>query len=330
MIALLHGLLPTEPEGLPLRVELPPVPEAKFGQVQSYRLQFERPHHLLGANVARIGGRTIKFKPSWTGERVNAGPVGPDGSVLLCRDSTDIAYRRSYSIYWRGHERPLPLSEDGEVASFFDRRNFAGQIQQRYPGGPPSAPPDAYVFEKGQFHYLGPGQVLAWSPGKPVVVSVPVGVTGRPAGYDSWNKDVLRIYHRGRAYDLGVTKYVGRQQDGSIVFSRGGQRLSLYRWRDGRVEPWVSLPSGWQPLWLTPKGSLVVRLGDEPNWELGWLQRRTLLPIRFNRPARTKGIPLGEAVWAQENGKFRTKSWGSNEKPEVWREYEFVFSPVQN
>ena len=93
----------------------------------------------------------------------------------------------------------------------------------------------------------------------------------------------LRILEGLRTYDLGSLRYVGRAADGAFVLSGAEKNNGLYIWRQGRLQPWVSLPSGWKAVATDGQGGVLARIGSNDSWTLGLLRGSTFRPLRFDR-----------------------------------------------
>ncbi|RYG34584.1 hypothetical protein EON81_15180, partial [bacterium] len=250
-------------------------------------------------------GKTVRVKvtPDHL-PTVNEAFIGKDGSIALLR-VTPFDSGGYYHQMIRNHGREKEILIKGckpTLMAYRDAKNYVGSFFEvvgfhEYPASEPTA----FAVINGKTKLLGPGSPQKVWGLTEMVVEIPVDADGIPCGRETFNRDVLRVYSKGRTFDLGSYDFIGSAADRTITVWK---KPVVARWRAGKwIEAW-RLPVGWTPVATNPKGEVLLRnLGSdersEADWQSAILNQGRMAKLRFTRPPKT-----GHLLW-RETRAFR-------------------------
>jgi len=255
-------------------------------------------------------------------DHVSVKGVGRDGTVALYRWYYGLYTTFQETIWRKGKETPVTaFGHAAQLSDYRDARNYAGSFyedesQNSSAMMPPSEESVAFVVESGRIRIVGRGRVAAWNPGGAVATRLRVDDDGKPAGSDIRSEEHVRVFEKGRTYDLGRVRVLGRRADGAFVLidtvppsaeSVVPDPLGLYLWRQGRLEPWVRLPKGWEAIAFEPQGTVLLR----KEGQAGLLKGSTLTPLRVSDPRVGEALGYTDAAdWLRPDSSFAFSTGG--------------------
>ncbi len=250
---------------------LPPAVPAIGGPAQTYRVRYQRiptGHAFQEVRLPRWVDK-IRLARRSNSEQISVLAVGRDRSLLVRREDGVEFSQAVYSAYSVGREHSLG-GPDTFVFKYLDSRDYCGCVDPDYSNISPvrARPPVCFLIEHGTYKTVGPGEPVGWSPGRDVILSVPVDAQRRPsgteerAGFETW------ISEGNRLYDLGALTFVGRVSGGAPVFATLGEGAetptvrSLYIWSGRQLIPWRQIPVGFEAIAVNTAGEALLRYRD--------------------------------------------------------------------